>query len=348
MWSRYLRLPWLRAAVACIAIAAVSAAANPIDSPQTLSADLTKARTLAVSNFAHIAAETGFADQIVARLDSDQTDVSLANPNDPTALEPLFLRVSLDVSLVDQLATNPALPGVQEPGSASLRLVHSSADQTFQPLAVYLPASYASQKTVPLVFMLHGPQQTETGLISEPIVRQLADARGAIVAVPWARGDTPMNSVTLADVDDTLAFLQSNYRVDARRIYLAGFSLGGVDVFTLAPHNPQRWSAVLSIGGTLTNSDKEAFVHAMRSKPVFLVIGSDDRLVSVQYVREAAQYLSANGVDSHYYEQPGGAQSLASVARALTNAWYDMFATVHLGEEEIESPSPVALPSQRV
>jgi dienelactone hydrolase len=336
--------------VGLIAVVAVSAAANPYDSPQALGADLIKARALAVSNFAHIAAETGFADQIVARLDSDQTDVTLANPNDPAALEPLFTRVGLDVSLINQLTTNPTPPGEQEPGSAALRLIRSTTDQTFQPLAVYLPMSYATQRATPLVLMLHGPQQTETELISEPIVRKLADAQGVIVATPWARGDTPINSVTLADVDDALAFLQSNYRVDARRIYLAGFSLGGVDVFTLAPHNPQRWAAVLSIGGTLTNSDKDAFVRAMTSKPVFLVIGSDDRIVNVQYVREAAQLLSANGIDCHYYEQPGGVHTLASVAKALTNAWDDMFATVHLGEEQLESPSPspVALPSQRV
>jgi poly(3-hydroxybutyrate) depolymerase len=343
-------LCWVRVSVAFIAVAVASAAANPSDNPQTLGADLTKARTLAISNFAHIAAETGFADQIVARLDSDQTDVTLTNPNDAAALEPLLLRVGLDVSLVDQLATNSASPSGQEPSSAALRLVRSSADQTFQPLAVYLPTSYASQKIAPLVLMLHGPQQTETELISEPIVRKLADARGAIVAVPWARGDAPMNSATLADVDDALAFLQVNYRIDTHRMYLAGFSLGSLDVFTLAPHDPQRWAAVLSIGGTLTNSDKDAFARAMRSKPVFLVIGSDDRLVNVQYVREAEQYLSANGIDCHYYEQPGGVHSLASVTRALTNAWDDMFSAMHLGEEQIESPSPspVAIPSQRV
>lgn len=325
----------------------LSAAATPNNSLQSLRAGLQSARTLAVSHFSRIASDTGSADQIVARLDSDLTAVALTDPKDAVAFDRLSFRAALDESLVNQLIDDTAAPVSQTPGAAAIRLVRASADGTLQPLAVYLPATYDTQKSVPLILMLHAQGQTETELLSEPSLRKLADDTGAIFAVPWMRGDRAIDTVTGKDAYDALALLEANYKVDKRRTYLAGVSLGGFDVFMLAPLHPDRWTAVLSIAGTLTNDDKDGFVKAMRGKAAFLVIGSDDPLVKVEYVRGAAAYLTANGVDCHYYEERGGAHSLESLQPSLQHAWTDMLAGVRFSSGEVDIPSPVPTGSER-
>ncbi len=336
-----------RVASAAVALLVLSAAAVPNNNPQSLRAGLQNARTLAVSHFSRIASNTGSADQIVARLDSDLTAVALVDPKDTVAFDQLSFRVALDESLVNQLVDDSAAPVSQTPGTSALRLARSSVDGTLQPLAVYLPASYDAEKSAPLILMLHGQGQTETELLSEPSLRKLADDSGAILAVPWMRGDRTFDALTGKDAYDALALLESNYKVDLRRTYLAGISLGAFDVFMLAPLHPDRWTAVLSIGGTLTNDDKDSFVKAMRGKPAFLVIGSDDPLVKVEYVRGAAAYLTANGVDCHYYEQRGGVHSLESLQVSLQRAWTDMLAGVRFSSPEVDVPSPVPTGSQR-
>ncbi len=347
MFIRLVPFSLSKAALVVASVLVLSAAATPGNNPQSLTAGLRGARALAVSHFSRIASDTGAADQIVARLDSDLTAVALVDPQDTGAFDRLGLRVALDESLVNQLIDDKVAPVSQTPGVAVLRLVRSSADGTLQPLAVYLPASYDTEKSAPVILMLHSQGQTETELLSEPSLRKLADDSGAIFAVPWMRGDRAVDAVTGKDAYDALALLESNYRVDARRSYLAGVSVGGFDVFMLAPLHPDRWTAVLSIAGTLTNDDKDGFVKAMRGKPAFLVIGSDDPLVKVEYVRGAAAFLTANGVDCHYYEQRGGLHSLDSLQPSLQRAWTEMLAGVRFTSPEVDIPSPVPTGSQR-
>jgi poly(3-hydroxybutyrate) depolymerase len=336
------------AAVAVIAAAALCADANPpAQNVATLRAQLNDALARAVAHYARIAAQSGFADQLVARLYADQTDVMLVNPSDETALERLRARVMLDADLVAQLAGSSTSTPFQGVGSAGIDLVRSSADKTLQPLAIYLPAGYGREKAAPLLVMLHGQQQTETGLLSEPALRSLADASGVIVAAPWLRGDTPVNSLTTGDLNDAVAFAQANYRVDRRRTYLGGVSMGAYNAFLFAASNPQDWAAVLCIAGSLRNDDKELFARAMRSKAAYLVAGSEDPVVRPEYVQSTVSYLNANGVIARLYEQPGGSHSLESLQPVLAQAWNDMLAGVHEPMEALPSPTPVPLPSIR-
>ncbi len=338
---------WIaRIALAAIAITALCAAANPpAAGVAALQAQLSAARARALSNFARIASQTGFADQIVARLDSDQAEVTQADRSDAAEMERLDVRVALDTNLVDQLISTKALQAFQQAGSAGLDLVGSSSDKTLQPLAIYLPPSYAFEKSAPLIVMLHGLQQTETELLSQPVLRKLADASGVVIVAPWLRGDSPVNSLSTSDLADALAFAQANYRIDRRHTYLGGVSMGAFNAFAFAPSNSQAWAAVLSVAGSLRNDDKDAYVRAMQMKPAFLVIGSDDPLVNAQYVQGTVSYLNSSGVEAHYYEQRGGVHSLDSLEPALARAWNDMLAGVQMHVKEIQSPSPVGSPT---
>jgi S-formylglutathione hydrolase FrmB len=346
------RLVWRRLYVTLAAVIALAAfgAALPSQTPplDSLRSALAAARARAVADYSHIAAQTGSADQLVARLDSDETELALAGGADASMIDQLNVRITLDVSLVDRLTSDANHPALHTPGEAIVDLVRSSEDGTLQPLAIYIPSSYARERFAPLLLMLHGEQETETAVVSSPALRRLADASGVIIAAPWARGDAPVNATTVRDVDDAVSFMRSDLRVDDRRIYLGGFSTGAIDTFMIAPAHPSTWAGVLSIAGSLTNDDKQKFVDAMSKKPVYLVTGSDDPSLNVNYVRGAYSYLMSAGFDAHYYEQPGGLHSIESLQPALQRAWSDMLAASHVGMPELESPTPRPVPSLRV
>lgn len=339
--------PLRSAAIVAAAGVLLTATGAPQYDRQALQTQLAKSRSQVISAYARIATETGAADALVARLDEDQTAVTLVDTSDAAAAERLWLRVGLDISLADQLTSSPSAPSSTALHGAQMRLFQSSADRTLQPVAVYVPQNANLDRPSALVLMLHGQGQTETDFLADPLLRQLADESGAILAVPWARGDRPADATTTADVYDALSSLVTNLKIDTRRVYLAGFSLGGFEVFMIAPHAANRWAGVLSVGGSLTNDDKDSFMRAMQGKPVFLVIGSDDPLVKAQYVKGASGYLSANGVDSHYYEERGGVHSLVSLLPSVQRAWNDMLAGVHFNTPEPDAPSPLPTPSLR-
>ncbi len=346
MTSRSIATALSFAAAATAFIALVAATGSP-DQRQTLRTGLESVRTLLVEHFADVQARTGLASALVARVDADLSQVlqidSAAVSGD---WDVLALTAQLDESLVTQAVSGKYHDAGGVRGAASF-LFDTSADRTMQPLAVYVPAPYEPHKAAPLIIMLHGQGQTETELLAVPWLRELADQTGAIFAVPWARGDQAFDATTSSDIYDALKVLESAYNVDQRRVYLAGVSWGGMSVFLVGPRHPERWSALLSIAGTLTNDDKQSVVDAMKGKQIFLVIGSDDQIIKAAYVRGAAAYLVAHGVEGRYYEQPNGEHSLASLRPVVERAWRDMFSGVRLVSPDVEVPSPHPAASQR-
>ena len=264
----------------------------------------------------------------------------------PAEIEVLSLNAQLDESLVDQSVRGAYLQPKDVRGAAAL-MIRASYDKSLQPLALYVPSSYDASRQAPLIIMLHGQGQTESNLLATPYLRTLADQTGAIFAAPFARGDRPDDSARASDVYDMLDLLQRAFNVDRRRVYLAGVSNGGFDIFLIAPQHPERWSALLAIAGTITNDDKQSVVRAMAGKRIFLVIGANDQRIKAEYVRGAAAYLLANGVESRYYEQPNGVHSLQSLQPAVEHAWRDMLSGVRNVAPDMYLPSPQPTASQR-
>ena len=285
--------------------------------------------------------------ELMARLDADLSALSQVDATTTAdSLEAIDLAATLDASLVEQMVSGIYLKPGDVRGAAEL-IVPSSADKTLQPVALYVPTSYTPARLAPVILMLHGQGQTESQLLATPFLRALAEQTGSIFAAPYARGDQVFDTPGITDVYDALALLQASLRVDHRRVYLCGYSLGGFGVFIVAPQHAQDWTALLAVAGTLTNDDKTNVVRAMAGKQVFLVIGADDPLVKAEYVRGAAAYLTVNGVETGFYEQPGGLHSLQSLQPAVERAWRDMFSGVRNVAPTIDLPSPQPMASKR-
>ncbi|MDQ6780915.1 MAG: hypothetical protein M3Z37_07175 [Candidatus Eremiobacteraeota bacterium] len=325
---------------ACACLAAVSAPSGP----PTAQVQLNAARAQLVANFAAVQQRCGCAGDLQARLDSELARTSAPGGSADEAQ----LLADLEASLIGQV-TSGLTRELAPIRGAGATLLHASFDHSLQPLSVFVPPGYERAKSVPLIVLLHASDESENELLASSRLRDLAGRTGALLAVPWARGDSTREAAVASDVYDALEAAEKSFAIDRRRVYLAGVSEGGIAMFRIGPQHAERWTAFLSIAGALTKDDMQDVARAMRGKQIFLVAGGADTFVKPAYVRAAATWLANNGVETHYYEEPAGERTLRSLGDSVERAWQDMLSGIRVTQTapELDIPSPQPATSRK-
>ncbi|GAB4146606.1 MAG: hypothetical protein Fur0037_14660 [Planctomycetota bacterium] len=180
------------------------------------------------------------------------------------------------------------------------------------------------QGRLPLVVFLHGAGErgtdNERQLTWLPSVLAAAENRRRFpcfllavqcssdmswVAVPWAEREsqpmpeqpTPaMRAVILA-----MREILTTRPVDGDRVYLTGLSVGGYGCWDLAMRMPQRFAAIVPVcgGGDARRAER------LRSVPIWIWHGSDDRTVPVEQSRAMVEALGGPGDLVRYTELEG-------------------------------------------
>jgi poly(3-hydroxybutyrate) depolymerase len=180
---------------------------------------------------------------------------------------------------------NPAvldtLSGVQEWAYLS------QVDDSGQPFKLAIPSDYDSQKTYPLVVVMHGyggnHLEYSGGVKSNPNyfeLHVLGRARGG--------GYTDLSE---ADVLDAVDYVQQNWRIDDRRIHITGTSMGGGGTFKLASRYPDHWASGRPVCGFGADLPMRNSLHL----PLYSIHSVDDPSVPVLTSRAPLQKLLASG-----------------------------------------------------
>jgi len=206
------------------------------------------------------------------------------------------------------------------------RLIKSTTDGTWQPLALYVPRALKPNPT--LVVLLHGQPQTETNLLSPPYFQTLADSTNSIIAAPWGRGNYDFYGVASDDVYQAADEVARAYDIDPHRVFLAGYSMGGFSVFKIGPTHGSVWHAVLCIAGSILNSETASVMKAWKNTPIYVVNGKLDQSIPPMYGELTAVWLAGMGVPTGFYQEPKGTHFLPTLMPSLTQAWHDMIAGV--------------------
>jgi len=113
-----------------------------------------------------------------------------------------------------------------------------------------------------------------------------------------------------------LAEVEKEYRVDPKRIYLTGLSMGGFGTWSLAAAHPDRWAAIAPIcgGGNPKNAEK------IKDIPCWCFHGAADKTVSAENSRTMINAIKAAGGHPKYTEYPGVGH----------NSWDKAYATPEL------------------
>lgn len=123
----------------------------------------------------------------------------------------------------------------------------SSIDSSAQPYGLVIPKDHDFTKPCPLYVWLHGrgdkntdlhflqERATKPGQISPP---------GAIVVHPFGRHCVGWKHAGEIDVLEVVESVKQRYKIDADRIVLIGFSMGGAGAWHIGAHYTDRWVAV--------------------------------------------------------------------------------------------------------
>lgn len=98
------------------------------------------------------------------------------------------------------------------------------------------------------------------------------------------------------------------YDVDPTRVFIAGFSQGGIVALAVMLTAPEKVAGVVCMSGRLP---PEVLPHVapssrLRGKPVLIVHGRDDDTLGVEYGRAAYETLKALPLATEYREFPIG------------------------------------------
>lgn len=137
---------------------------------------------------------------------------------------------------------------------------------------VHLPPSYDGSKPMPLVLCLHGGGG-DIGFAKRMFkMNEKADAESFIVAYPNGSGRLGDHVLTwnaeeccgyaeAHKIDDLgflrkfLHYVESEYNVDRRRVYVVGFSLGAMMTYRLAAEMPEEFAAFAAVSGSMNGKE---------------------------------------------------------------------------------------------
>jgi predicted peptidase len=231
-------------------------------------------------------------------------------------------------TVLTALAIGAAAAARAETGFLDRSVTIGAASYRYQ---VYVPADFTAARTWPVILYLHGGGAqghdamlpTVGGLAND--IRAYRDKFPVIAVFPQASPDatwsqTDMQEMAFRELDQTM----TEFHGDPARIYLAGYSMGGVGAYRIAYRYPQKFAAMVVIagrvdvstarGGGLSELDRKlypfladkdpfsALAKQIKSIPCWLFHGDADESVPVEQSRKLTAALQKAGAFVRYTE----------------------------------------------
>jgi predicted esterase len=176
---------------------------------------------------------------------------------------------------------------------------------------LYLPEGYEanSTQTWPLIFFLHGSGDRGNNLLllakASPFmyIREKGPLPAIIVA-PLLTDDKTYALFPEAYMDGVLAEIQADYKVDPKRIYVTGLSLGGEAAYRFALHRPHTFAAVAPLCAFLQDSEV-AKMNSIKDIPVWTIHGADDTVIPLAWAEKPVNALKDAGGNVKFTILPG-------------------------------------------
>lgn len=212
-------------------------------------------------------------------------------------------------------------------------------DDMVLPYRLILPETYEETKSYPMLVFLHGAGErgNDNELQFFHCVQYLADNLPECIIVapqcplnnqwvdtPWSNGAYSVEAVPESDeliaVMELLQELQTEFSVDADRIYASGISMGGFGTWDLMMRHNDYFAAGIAVCGGGDPSQAEM----LKDTPLYVFHGDADPAVPVSGSRDTVKAIrDAGGEQVRYIEYAGAGHGI----------WNDAFATEGLLKE---------------
>ena len=208
---------------------------------------------------------------------------------------------------------------------ASAEVMRWQVDGETREAIVYAPAASRGGGRVPLVLSFHGRgdnmqnfQRTDVHVAwpdAIVVYFQGLETRDGLAGWQVERGEGRDRDLKLVDV--ALASLRRTYDVDDNRIYVTGFSNGGMFTYLLWAERPGVFAAYAPVAGRIGSS-----VRPTEPGPLFHVAGEQDRQVTFSDQEAAIEIaIEVNGVGASTTRCGDGCTIYGSGTPAPVMAW---------------------------
>ncbi len=164
---------------------------------------------------------------------------------------------------------------------------------------LYLPKGYEDdpEQTWPLIIFLHGSGDRGDNLFllakASPfmMIREHGPLPFIIVA-PLLSDSEYYASFPESYMDGVLEQALADYRVDQKRIYVTGLSMGGEATYRFALHRPDTFAAVAPLAAFLYSPPS---MESIKDLPVWTIHGADDTIVPLSMAQQPVDALKLVG-----------------------------------------------------
>ena len=210
------------------------------------------------------------------------------------------------------------------PRAGFIKEVYKSADGHEAKYVVFIPHHYDGKSAFPTILFLHGSgaigndgQKQVAGALANAI-RKGEESFPFIAVFPqsneggWTAGSVG-GKRALAILDE----VETRYKVDKKRTYLTGLSMGGEGTWSLAAAYPDRWAAIVPICG---GGDPKVAAK-IKDIPCWCFHGDADKLIPASASREMIRALSRVGGRPLYHEFPDVGHNCWDLAYAMPDLY---------------------------
>ena len=224
------------------------------------------------------------------------------------------------------LAISSLLEPPEEGGSAELPSVAH---------CLFGPRGYESGYAYPLIVWIHGPDDNEQQLNQvmphvslqnyvavSPRGTQLQDSYpNGVCTYTWQQ--SPEQIFTALDrVKDCIELASLRFNIDRKRVFLAGYDVGGTMALRLAWADPTAFAGVASFGGQFPRDHMPLRNFAdSRKLPLLLAYGKDGTDYAASELRSDLQLLHSAGFQKHTINQYPCADELVTQMLKDFNCW---------------------------
>ncbi len=221
----------------------------------------------------------------------------------------IAVKFSAVVLSLGVLLSMAAVHAADKDARGFLDRVHKDPDGEDAKYVLFVPHDTTGDKAYPLILFLHGAGETGTDGKKQaavglgPAIKAQEKTFPFIAVFPQSQ-DRTWN----ADSDDGLRAMRilgevrKEYKVDPKRVYLTGLSMGGGGTWSLAVKHPDQWAAIAPICG-VNGYRKQA--GKIKDIPCWCFHGDADKAVNVGYSRRMVEALKTAGGKPKYTEYPG-------------------------------------------
>jgi hypothetical protein len=221
--------------------------------------------------------------------------------------ETLLLERMYDSFLNDSLANPSDIESYYQRKRTMILAYVSPTDSVVSIAWLRLPKNWDAEKEYPVYVHLHGGWDVADkpiSFMSYTFIENPSTTRAfedGYFLSPWARGNDWYKGISKTDVWESITELEKIAKVDSKRKYLCGYSMGGYGTWNIAQESADTWAAIGIHSGWLsgyfwwnTSYVTPECANSLKNTPTYFVWGDEETSVK-KYNMEAYDLLEKAG-----------------------------------------------------